>query len=154
MSVDIFIGSDHYWDIIENEVARGESGPVVIKIKVDYILRGSFCNSAVPNSTAFVYHTLKCSSWIVTDTLDKTVEKFLDTDKIRIKENQSVYKHFCEEISFDENDNRYKFKLPFKEFHDIIHDNFENCKRWLNSLKKRIINNKRLLSEYNEIMKD
>ena len=90
MSVDIPIGSDYYWDIIENEVVRGESGPVTIKSKVGYILSGSFCNSAIPNSTAFVCHTLKCSSEIVTDTLDKTVEKLWGIEKIGIEENQSV----------------------------------------------------------------
>ena len=76
LSVDILIGSDYYWDIIKNEVVRGESGPVAIKSKVGYIFSGSFCNFAVPNSTAFLYHTLKCSSEIATDTLDKTVQKF------------------------------------------------------------------------------
>ena len=68
LSVDILIRSDYHWGTIDNEVLRGESGPVAIKSKVDYILSGSFCNSAIPNSTVFVRHTLKCSSEIVTDT--------------------------------------------------------------------------------------
>ena len=42
------------------------------------------------------------------------VEKVLGSEKIGIEENQSVYKHFCNEISFDENDNKCKIKLPFK----------------------------------------
>ena len=68
LSVDILIGSNYYWDIIEIKIVRGESGPVAIKCKVGYILSGSFCSSAIPNSTAFVCHTLKSSSKIVTDT--------------------------------------------------------------------------------------
>ena len=64
--------------------------------------------------TAFVCHTLKCSSEIVTDTLDKTVEKFLGIEIFGIEENQSVYKNFCVEINFDEIGNRYKVKLAFK----------------------------------------
>ena len=59
-----------------------------------------------------------------------------------------------QEISFDENENRYKVKFSFKEFHDIVPDNFENCKRPFNSLKKKNINNEYLLSEYNQIIKD
>ena len=106
LSVDILIRSDNYGDILENEVVRSESGTVAIKSKVCCILSGSFCNSAIPNSTAFVCHTLKCSSDIVTDTLDRTVEKFWVIEKIGTKENQSVYQHFCEETSFDENENR------------------------------------------------
>ena len=67
LSVDILIGSDYYWNTIENEVVRGESGPVAIRSKVGYIESGSFCNSAIPNSTAFVCNTLKCSSEVVTN---------------------------------------------------------------------------------------
>ena len=99
-------------------------------------------------------HTLKCSSEIVTDTLDETVEKFWGIEKIGIEENKSVYQHFCEEISFDQNRNGYKVKLPFKEFQNIIPDNFENCKRRLNSLKEKFLNNEYLLSGYNQIIKD
>ena len=126
------------------------SSPIV----VTYILSGSFCNSPIPNSTAFVCHTLKWSSEIVTDTLDKTVEKFCGIGKIGIEENQCFYKYFCEKISFNENENRYKVKLLFKEFHDIVPDNFENCKRGFNSLKKKFLNNEYLLSQYNQIIKD
>ena len=60
------------------------------------------------------------------------VEKVLGSEKIGIEENQSVCKHFCNEISFDEKDNKCKIKLPFKELHIIPH-NFENCKRQFNS---------------------
>ena len=99
-------------------------------------------------------HTLKCSSEIVTDTLDITVEKFWGIEKIGIEENQSVYQHLCEEISFDQNRNGYKVKLPFKEFQNIIPDNFENCERRLNSLNEKFLNNEYLLSGYNQIIKD
>ena len=59
-----------------------------------------------------------------------------------------------QEISFDENENRYKVKFSFKEFHDIVPDNFENCKRRFNSLKRKNTNNEYLLSEYKQIIKD
>ena len=68
LSVDILIRSDNYGDIIKYEVVRNESGPAAIESKVGCVLSGSFCNSAIPNSTVSVCHTLKCSSVIVTDT--------------------------------------------------------------------------------------
>ena len=109
MSFNILTGSDYYWDIIENEVLRGESGPVAIKSKVGYILSGSFGNCVTPNSTAFVCHTLNFLSEMITDALDKTVENFWRIEKFGIEEHQSVHPNFCEEINFDENENRYKF---------------------------------------------
>ena len=60
---------------------RGESGPVAVKSNVGYTLSGSFCNSAIANSTVFVCHFLKYSFKIVTDTLDETVESFLGIAK-------------------------------------------------------------------------
>ena len=48
---------------------------------------------------------------------------------------------FWKGIIFDKNDTRYKIKLPVIEFHDIIPDNFENCKWRFNSLKKKLVNN-------------
>lgn len=92
-------------------IVTGEKGSIAIKSKNYYIFSGSFYNSSIPNSTAFVCHTLKLQQ---TQTLDKMVEKVLGSEKIGIEENQSVYKHFCNEISFDENDNKCKIKLPFK----------------------------------------
>ena len=101
-----------------------------------------------------VARTLKCSSEILTDTFEKTVENFWGVKMIGIAENQPIFKYFCESISFDENDNRYKVKHTFKEFLDIIHDKFENCKGRFNSLKKKFTNNKHLLSEYKKIIRN
>lgn len=60
---------------------RGESGPVAVKSNVGYTLSGSFCNSAIANSTVFVCHFLKYSFKIVTGTLDETVESFWGIEK-------------------------------------------------------------------------
>ena len=101
--------------IMASVIVTGEKGSIAIKSKNYYIFSGSFYNSSIPNSTAFVCHTLKCYLKLQqTQTLDKMVEKVLGSEKIGIEENQSVYKHFCNEISFDENDNKCKIKPPFK----------------------------------------
>ena len=43
-TVDILVGADHYWDIVENEVVKG-SGPTAAKSKVGYLLSGPLSNS-------------------------------------------------------------------------------------------------------------
>ena len=53
-----------------------------------------------------LFQTVQLSE-ILTDT-------FWGIEIIGIEENQSVYNHFCVEISFDEIDNRFKVKLAFK----------------------------------------
>ena len=43
-TVDILIGADHYWDIVENEVIKGP-GPTAAKSKIGYLLSGPLSNS-------------------------------------------------------------------------------------------------------------
>ena len=46
--------------IMASVIVTGEKGSIAIKSKNYYIFSGSFYNSSIPNSTAFVCHTLKC----------------------------------------------------------------------------------------------
>ena len=116
MSVDILIGSDYYWDIIENEAVRGESGPVAIKSKVGYILSYSFCNSAIPNSTAFMCYTLKCSSEIVTDTLDKTLKHFWTLKKLELKKISPLTNIFVKKLVLMKMKTDTKLNFHLKNF--------------------------------------
>ena len=43
-TVDILIGADHYWDIVENEVVKGP-GPTAAKSKIGYLLSAPLSNS-------------------------------------------------------------------------------------------------------------
>ena len=63
--------------------------------------------SWVVHFVILLFQTVQLSE-IVTDTLDKTAERFWGIEIIGIEENQSVYNHFCVEISFNEIDNRFK----------------------------------------------
>ena len=59
-----------------------------------------------------------------------------------------------ENITFNENTSRYEVGLCFKEYHEILSDNYFNCKKRLNSLSKRFERNNELLQQYNNIIKE
>ena len=40
-SIDILIGSDHYWKFVTGEMRRGNQGPVAIQSKLGWLLSGS-----------------------------------------------------------------------------------------------------------------
>ena len=64
------------------------------------------------------------------------------------------FKRFSKEnITFNENALRYEVGLPFKEYHEILSDNYFNFKERFNSLSKRFEGNNELLQEYNNIIK-
>ena len=59
-----------------------------------------------------------------------------------------------ENITFNENASRYDVGLPFKEYHEVLSDNYFNCKKRFNSLSKRFEGNNELLQEYNNKIKE
>ena len=58
-------------------------------------------------------------------------------------------KRFNDELKF--NEARYCVKLPFREHHEILPDNFQNSKARLVQLLNKL--NPDLLANYNEIIK-
>ena len=81
------------------------------------------------------------------------MEKFWDLDTIGIAEEESsVYNEFIKDMKF--NRNRFSVKLPLKEMHPILLDNFNFCERRLKKLKCRLDQNPELLKEYDDIFKD
>ena len=45
-------------------------------------------------------------------------------------------------------------KLPFKQNHPLIHDNFQMCKERLLKLRTKLKNYSEILSQYNEIFEE
>ena len=63
-----------------------------------------------------------------------------------------MHEKFVDEIEFV--DNRYEVKLPFKDGHPILPDNYSLAKRRLFSLVNRLQQNKDIAEQYDEIIKD
>lgn len=69
--------------------------------------------------------------------LDDTLRSFWELESLGInKSTQSVQKEFEESIAF--RDGRYEVCLPWKKSHPILPDNYENCKKRLQGLLKRL----------------
>ena len=51
-------------------------------------------------------------------------------------------------------ENGYEVKLPFKENHPLIHNNFQMCKEQLLNVHKKLKNDPKILSQYHEIFKE
>ena len=66
------------------------------------------------------------------------------------KYEQSFYEEYLNTIFRGEHD-KYEVRLPFKENHPLIHDNFEFCKKRLLNLHRKLKDNPDLLKAYNDI---
>ena len=55
-------------------------------------------------------------------------------------------------VTFNENTSRCEAGLPFKEYHEILNDNYFNCKKCFNSLSKnldQVYSNTRISTQLN-----
>lgn len=158
-TVSILIGADYYWSLVEGTVIRGApSEPVALATKLGYVLSGPTMvrpedkDGYSVNLTAT--HVLKVESSIVKeDALTSEVKKFWDYESLGIQDqNSSLYDKFIDEVEFVEG--RYQVRLPFKEDHELLPDNFALCKSRLASLLKRLGSNPEVARQYNDVIQE
>ena len=79
-------------------------------------------------------------------------KRFFELKALGITEIDSVHENFVKDIRFE--NGHYVVKLPWRQHHDILPDNFELSSGRLISTLKRLIKNPPLLKEYNRIINE
>ena len=156
--IDILVGADFYWDIVDGEVKRCSSnGATILKLKLGWLLSGPYDSSKVSDCSMnlAVIHALKVSmeSEKEVESLSRKVDRFWDLDTIGIaKKETSVHEKFVDDIQL--RDNRYEVKLPFKEDLHLMEDkdNFTMSLNRLEQLKRKLDKDSNLLKEYNDVI--
>ena len=118
--IDLLIGSDCYWTIINNEVKRyNQEGLVAINSKLGWILSGPVISQKTSSIVVNVTRVMNIEVEVDKDCqLNEKIEKFWDLDSVGVVEKeQSVYDKSIKEITLK--DNRYEVRLPFKEGHPL-----------------------------------
>lgn len=95
--------------------------------------------------------TTQVQDELINTNMNEQLKKFWDLESIGIRgDENSVYDKFVEEVRFD--GERHEAKLPFKEHHPTIPDNYAASERRLGRLIHRLQGQPALLSEYNSII--
>ncbi|XP_065639741.1 uncharacterized protein LOC136072548 [Hydra vulgaris] len=128
LEVDILIGADYYWSIIENKIIRGVEGPIAIKSKVGYLVSGPI---KVKNNNKVICSVL--SSHVL------KVEAELYNDKKFLKVKFSTI--------WNKNEDSISDNLVVERFRKSIKFRFK-------SLEKKFLNNAKLFNSYNDIIKE
>ena len=120
--------------------------------KFGWILSGCAGVSGKTKSVNFVSSaTSEARIGAENEKLESQVKRFWELESLGInKYEQSFYEEYLNTICRNEY-NRYEVRLPFKENHSLIHDNFELCKRPLLNLYQKHQDNPDLLKTYNDI---
>ena len=158
LNVDILIGADYYWSFFNNAIVKGNPGePVAMSTKLGYILSGpvtdtnSPLNSACTN-TVVSAHVMKINSEILGENakLSATLEKFWNLESLGINmEQPSVYDKFRHDVVYEKG--RYQVKLPFKDHHDILHDNLDLSVVRLKGQWNKLKRDESMFIRYNDI---
>ena len=154
LEVDILIGSDQYWDFITGRTLRGNSGPVAIDTRLEWVLSGPTSHpSQEQTSSGLVTYTLRVDALPQDATaLDRRLKSFWELESFGVpNSDQSVYDKFQETVQFK--NGRYEVALPWKDSHPILHDNHQLSLSRLNGLLRRLQQDKDILREYDSVIK-
>ena len=157
-SIDVFIGSEYYWDFVSSEIVRGEFGPTAVNSKFGWLLSGP-TESVINQETTVRNLTIAGNSNSLfdyaQDTLVDTLKQFWETESIGIKEVSEMTKShdgFNEQVRF--NGQRYEVPLPWRDNHPAISSDYELCVNRLKSLQRKFLKEPELTREYNQIIEE
>ena len=150
-NISLLIGADHYWDIVEDHIVRGD-GPTATSSKIGYLLSGPVSHT---QSLNVVTSTLQISTQLDDD---HNIQKFYDLETTGIIKENNSDKHFLQEYSqtciTHLPDGSYCARFPWKESHPPLPTNSNVCKRRTRSLALRLSLTPNLLQTYNNIICD
>ena len=159
LAVDILVGSDQMWLLMTGEFRRGRDGqgPVACNTRVGWVLSGitddGFREGAQVNLATS--HTLRVEvKTTQEDTrLAETLTKFWTLESLGIcEEDESVHDRLLESARF--RDGRYEVRLPWKDYHEPLPDNYQVAKKRLSSLMYRLKSDPETAEEYDKIIKE
>ena len=101
-------------------------------------------------TSAHSSHVLRVDSVTELESLDAGLWRFWELESLGIlKDEQSVHKQFTPQIAFKQG--RYEVRLPWKDSHPHLPNNYSLCCKQLNSLLKRLNQNTDELQQYDKI---
>ena len=158
LNCNILIGANFYWQFISGKCRRGERGPIALESTLGWILSGPMHDCPTPISTEVNLadtHVLALTSAErhKESALEQQLAKFWSLESIGISRKElSLYETFQDEIEFA--DGRYQVRLPWKQDHPTLPDNYTLCKRRLQNTLSKLKANPPLMEEYKKIMKE
>ena len=151
--IDILIGADVYWDIINDEVIRDGHGPIAVKSKFGWIVSGPVKVEKVNNPQVAANLVIQPTTFYQpsNDPLITELKRFWDTETLGIYESKGNKDRFLEEIRHD--GERYEVGLPWKGCEpESLPDDYNQALNRLNSLYARLEKDNEVLNEYDKII--
>ena len=166
-NIDVLIGSDFHFDVVSEDVVRGNSSPVALSSTFGWILCGqASVEESKDKCTATNLIIEKPELMFLSpfdihsenDEVNHALQKFWDTESLGVRDEPPVSQldgdEFLKNINFDEKEGRYEVRLPWKEGQFPASNEYELCVTRLRQLHSRLKKNKELLRDYDNVIKN
>ena len=147
--IDLLIGADYYWDIVENNTVRGP-GPTAVASKLGYLLSGPSNLNDVSVLNTMIYTTMMSPA-----PDDQKLTDYWELETVDIKDEPNVNKYDFEryrDTNLHLSDGKYTAKLPWKNDHPSLPTNFNICDKRTRSMAKRLSDDQRQI--YDQVLSD
>ena len=144
LEVDIMIGEDYFWSVVQNNTVRGEvHDPVAIRTRLGYVLSGpvNVANSGQSHPSVNMSHVMKTECTVVEedlssidDSFKNELSKFWDYDTLGVKERED---EFLGEVQGQVQWRPLYSVIPVEE-HPVIPDNYLLARSHLTSYVEKI----------------
>ena len=138
--IDVLIGSDYYWNLVEEEVFQTDNGPTVVKSK---LLSGPLATSNPPGTTVTHLSLCRLPDTVApeVDGLTDILKSFWETESLGIKEepvdSETSTESFLTNVRFV--NERYEVGLPWLRERSEVPAHYNLCFNRLKYLQRRLI---------------
>ena len=153
--ISLLIGVDHYWDIVEDRIIRG-NGPTAMQSKLGYLLSGPVASTSNTRN----YPTNMLNVMLSHREEDDRIERFWNLETLgitepdpHIEENSFIHEYQQTSIS-RERDGSYTARFPWKKDHPPLPTNNIVCEKRTRATIKRLNQTPDLLHTYGTIIKE
>ena len=157
-SIDILLGADVYWQIVTGDIVRVDDGPTALDTRLGWVLSGPTgrCNSGIISTNVATVHACDVEPSTVQDpdsALVQLLQKFWQLESIGILPNEpDTLQLFQQTIRYD--GQRYTVRLPWREDHRALPDNYSLSEKRLQSTLKKLQKSPEILKEYNAVIQE
>ena len=162
-NIDVLLGADYYFDVLNGEILRGSAGPVAMNSSFGWIVCGPTTGNRESDDCAVNLIIERQSSLSIpgsfqsTDDeceLSKSLHKFWEIESMGVQEEKEDKSDFLEEVTFNEKEHRYKVKLPWEAGCSPKSSGYSMCVKHLHQLRMRLKDDRSLLEEYDRIFNE
>ena len=155
LEIDVLIGADYLWQFQTGVTRRGRpEDPVAVETELGWVLSGPLRARDIEKvgvaQVNFVAQTGN-QEWN-NESLESNVQRLWSLEGLGIIDEDTVHGEFLDGVTFT--GSRYSVKLPWKEAHDKLSDNYRKSLARMKSQLRRLKKEPELLKEYDSIIRD